>query len=281
MATHTEGPGAIRCAPGTHVLNADRTPTSGVPSSSPTPATGRCRSAPTFTCPTGQRGPGLRPGRCGGLPARRPLGHVAALRAGCLAVRWRSSRCGADVWSPGSRSADAPMVEISRRRTPRIYGPTTGDQVRLGDTDLWIEVEDDLTFGGEEAVFGGGKSIRESMAQSAVPRVRGCARHGHHQRGRARPLGRRQRRRGPARRPHRRARARRQPRHRRRRAPGPRDRPVHRRHLRRGQDPHRGGDRRPRPPAVALAGRTRPSPPGPPPSAAAAPAPPRARRRPR
>ncbi len=66
------------------------------------------------------------------------------------------------------------MVEISRDAYAAIYGPTTGDQVRLGDTDLWIEVEDDLTFGGEEAVFGGGKSIRESMAQSAVPRSGGA-----------------------------------------------------------------------------------------------------------
>lgn len=66
------------------------------------------------------------------------------------------------------------MVEISRAEYAALYGPTTGDQVRLGDTDLWIEVEQDLTFGGEEAVFGGGKSIRESMAQSAVSRADGA-----------------------------------------------------------------------------------------------------------
>ena len=57
------------------------------------------------------------------------------------------------------------MADLDRERYAAIYGPTTGDQVRLGDTDLWIELEGDLTFGGEEAVFGGGKSIRESMAQ--------------------------------------------------------------------------------------------------------------------
>ena len=66
------------------------------------------------------------------------------------------------------------MVEISRAAYAALYGPTTGDQVRLGDTDLWIEVEDDLTFGGEEAVFGGGKSIRESMAQSTLSRAEGA-----------------------------------------------------------------------------------------------------------
>ncbi|MFL6023796.1 MAG: urease subunit alpha [Marmoricola sp.] len=66
------------------------------------------------------------------------------------------------------------MVEISRAEYAALYGPTTGDQVRLGDTDLWIQVEQDFTFGGEEAVFGGGKSIRESMAQSAVSRADGA-----------------------------------------------------------------------------------------------------------
>lgn len=57
------------------------------------------------------------------------------------------------------------MADLDRERYAALYGPTTGDQVRLGDTDLWVEIEDDLTFGGEEAVFGGGKSIHESMAQ--------------------------------------------------------------------------------------------------------------------
>ncbi|TFD57492.1 urease subunit alpha [Cryobacterium sp. Hh7] len=66
------------------------------------------------------------------------------------------------------------MVEISRERYAAIYGPTAGDQVRLGDTDLWIEIEQDLTVGGEEAVFGGGKSIRESMAQGSRSRADGA-----------------------------------------------------------------------------------------------------------
>ena len=66
------------------------------------------------------------------------------------------------------------MVRIDRERYARIYGPTAGDQIRLGDTDLWIEIEDDLTVGGEEAVFGGGKSIRESMAQSTLSRADGA-----------------------------------------------------------------------------------------------------------
>lgn len=65
-------------------------------------------------------------------------------------------------------------MRLSRAEYAALFGPTAGDQVRLGDTDLWIEVEQDLTFGGEEAVFGGGKSIRESMAQSTLTRAGGA-----------------------------------------------------------------------------------------------------------
>lgn len=65
-------------------------------------------------------------------------------------------------------------MEITRAEYAALYGPTVGDQVRLGDTDLWIEIEHDLTFGGEEAVFGGGKSIRESMAQGMTTRADGA-----------------------------------------------------------------------------------------------------------
>ncbi|MDQ1598499.1 MAG: urease subunit alpha, partial [Microbacteriaceae bacterium] len=66
------------------------------------------------------------------------------------------------------------MVRVSRETYAAIYGPTTGDQIRLGDTDLWIEVERDLTFGGEEADFVGGKSIRDSMAQGTTRRRQGA-----------------------------------------------------------------------------------------------------------
>lgn len=66
------------------------------------------------------------------------------------------------------------MLEISRSRYAQLYGPTAGDQVRLADTDLWVEVEQDLTVGGDEAVFGGGKSIRESMAQGSTTRADGA-----------------------------------------------------------------------------------------------------------
>ena len=66
------------------------------------------------------------------------------------------------------------MSPISHREYVQLYGPTVGDQVRLGDTDLWIQVEQDLTFGGNESVFGGGKSIRESMGQGLTTRDQGA-----------------------------------------------------------------------------------------------------------
>lgn len=66
------------------------------------------------------------------------------------------------------------MARLRREDYAAIFGPTTGDQIRLGDTDLWIEVERDLTFGGEESVFGGGKSIRESMNQSLLTSADGA-----------------------------------------------------------------------------------------------------------
>jgi urease subunit alpha len=57
-------------------------------------------------------------------------------------------------------------VRISRDRYARLYGPTVGDRFRLADTELVCEVERDLGVPGEEAVFGGGKTIRDGMAQS-------------------------------------------------------------------------------------------------------------------
>ncbi len=60
------------------------------------------------------------------------------------------------------------MVSISREAYAEMYGPTTGDRVRLADTELFIEVEDDQTIYGEEVKFGGGKVIRDGMGQSQV-----------------------------------------------------------------------------------------------------------------
>ncbi|MEY9930822.1 urease subunit alpha [Catenulispora sp. GP43] len=63
------------------------------------------------------------------------------------------------------------MAEISRERYAALYGPTVGDRIRLADTDLFIEVEEDRCAGGDEAVFGGGKVIRESMGMAHATRV--------------------------------------------------------------------------------------------------------------
>ncbi|HUC06368.1 MAG TPA: urease subunit alpha [Acidimicrobiales bacterium] len=65
------------------------------------------------------------------------------------------------------------MTSISRQRYAALYGPTVGDRVRLADTDLWIEVTEDRCGHGDEAVFGGGKVIRESMGQSTATRAMG------------------------------------------------------------------------------------------------------------
>ncbi|WP_298257259.1 urease subunit alpha [uncultured Litoreibacter sp.] len=64
--------------------------------------------------------------------------------------------------------------EISRANYAAMYGPTTGDKLRLADTDLIIEVERDLTTYGEEVKFGGGKTIRDGMGQSQVTRAGGA-----------------------------------------------------------------------------------------------------------
>src|SRR6187399_2111889 len=59
-------------------------------------------------------------------------------------------------------------LSINRIKYANMYGPTTGDKIRLGDTDLIIEIEKDHTVYGDEAKFGGGKTIRDGMAQSAT-----------------------------------------------------------------------------------------------------------------
>ncbi|MHB1109176.1 MAG: urease subunit alpha, partial [Devosia sp.] len=66
-------------------------------------------------------------------------------------------------------------ARISRATYADMYGPTTGDKVRLADTELFIEVERDLTIYGEEVKFGGGKVIRDGMGQSQATRAQGAA----------------------------------------------------------------------------------------------------------
>ena len=76
---------------------------------------------------------------------------------------------------PGRLGAPALTLRIPRRQYADLYGPTTGDRVRLADTELFIRVERDLTVPGEEAKFGGGKVLRDAMGQSArVTRANGA-----------------------------------------------------------------------------------------------------------
>lgn len=62
-------------------------------------------------------------------------------------------------------SSPLPLTTISRQTYSSMYGPTTGDRIRLADTELWIEIEKDFTNYGDELKFGGGKVIREGMGQ--------------------------------------------------------------------------------------------------------------------
>lgn len=70
------------------------------------------------------------------------------------------------------------MTYLSRDRYAALYGPTVGDRIRLADTDLFIEITEDRSGGpglaGDEAVFGGGKVLRESMGQSRATRADGA-----------------------------------------------------------------------------------------------------------
>ncbi|MGW2561560.1 urease subunit alpha [Streptomyces sp. NPDC001514] len=70
------------------------------------------------------------------------------------------------------------MAELTRAVYADLFGPTTGDRIRLADTGLFVEIEEDRSGGpgraGDEAVFGGGKVIRESMGQSRTTRAEGA-----------------------------------------------------------------------------------------------------------
>ncbi|HXO78035.1 MAG TPA: urease subunit alpha, partial [Puia sp.] len=59
-------------------------------------------------------------------------------------------------------------LSINRTKYANLYGPTVGDKVRLADTELFIEIEKDHTVYGDEIKFGGGKTIRDGMGQSAT-----------------------------------------------------------------------------------------------------------------
>src|SRR6476660_2709485 len=67
------------------------------------------------------------------------------------------------------------MARLSRRQYVELYGPTVGDRFRLADTSLVCAIERDLLVYGDEVVFGGGKTIRDGMGQSATATSAGGA----------------------------------------------------------------------------------------------------------
>jgi urease subunit alpha len=103
----------------------------------------------------------------------RDLAELRAAHVGRLALRddaFRASSGRGYFFKRRSMS-----LRITRRAYADMFGPTTGDRVRLADTELFIEVERDLTIYGEEVKFGGGKVIRDGMGQSQAARADGAA----------------------------------------------------------------------------------------------------------
>lgn len=68
---------------------------------------------------------------------------------------------------PAGDSAHIAWFEMDRAAYATMFGPTTGDRIRLGSTDLWIKIEKDMTTYGDECKFGGGKTLREGMGQAS------------------------------------------------------------------------------------------------------------------
>ncbi|ERF72135.1 Urease [Endocarpon pusillum Z07020] len=93
-------------------------------------------------------------------------GHVEASRVEEIVKRLQEGGFG-HVPEPAGDSAYIDPLIMNRTDYVGMFGPTIGDLVRLGSTDLWIKVEKDLTVYGDECVFGGGKSLREGMGQAS------------------------------------------------------------------------------------------------------------------
>jgi urease len=92
-------------------------------------------------------------------------GHVDLSRAEEITKRLREGGF-ANVPEPAGDSVHIDPFSMTREAYCGMYGPTTGDLIRLGSTDLWIKVEKDYTIYGDECCFGGGKTIREGMGQA-------------------------------------------------------------------------------------------------------------------
>src|SRR5256714_7392471 len=142
-----------------------------------TPATGRSRSAPTtiFSRPT-RRSTSTATRRAAVVSISRPARPCVSNRD--RRARSSSSPMPALAASSGSAarltgSSDVART-ISRGAYAAMFGPTTGDRMRLADTELVIEIEEDRTIYGEEVKFGGGKVTRDGMGQSQRSRDEGA-----------------------------------------------------------------------------------------------------------
>src|SRR6266576_576628 len=146
-------------------------------SPSRTPATGRSRSAPTtiFSRPT-RRSTSTATRRAAVVSISRPARPCVSNRD--RRARSSSSPIPALAASSGSAARSTGRSDvartISRGAYAAMFGPTTGDRMRLADTELVIEIEEDRTIYGEEVKFGGGKVIRDGMGQSQQSRAEGA-----------------------------------------------------------------------------------------------------------
>ncbi|KAF3764714.1 hypothetical protein M406DRAFT_98392 [Cryphonectria parasitica EP155] len=98
-------------------------------------------------------------------------GVVSATRAEQIVTKLRAAGFAHEPAPTADPAADAGLVveacRMGRAAYAAMFGPTTGDRVRLGLTDLWVRVERDLTVYGDECKFGGGKTLREGMGQAS------------------------------------------------------------------------------------------------------------------
>ncbi|KAE8149654.1 hypothetical protein BDV25DRAFT_172715 [Aspergillus avenaceus] len=100
-------------------------------------------------------------------------GVVDLNRAEEIMLRLQASEF-AHIAEPTADSAFVSSYTMDREAYARMFGPTTGDLVRLGTTNLWVRVEKDYTSYGDECSFGGGKSLREGMGQSSEKSHQEC-----------------------------------------------------------------------------------------------------------
>ena len=253
------GPGAIRTAEGTIVLNANRTDAERIELDIVNTGDRPIQIGSHLHLPDANTFAGVRPRSGARVPAGHPVRHVPPVRARRVQRRCRRCLSGRpdDSRYPDQDRRQGPLRPWWRFRAPNMRRCTDRrSATRSGSATP--------TCGSRSSRTTPQAARRQSSAAASPSASRwrradhqGAGRAGHrdHQRDRARPLGHRPGRRRDPGRPDRGARPVRQSRRGRRCAPRPADRPVHRRHLRRGQDPHRRRYRLPRAPALALADR--------------------------